>query len=168
MKPGILLSSPKQPLQTQTLIYPDLQYLMHFDYFKLWVFMLFRENSFQTCILHFSCPNQYLFSLLPALCLDSSRVKKYRFDFLTFAICSYELWSLFCFPASAFYTGFICATAEKLYHSVGVDWAFPYFCFFALKKSFLLAQLVVFAALFHSGRKGTPLLVSLLIQVSWI
>lgn len=53
---------------------------------------------------------------------------------------------------------------EKLHHSVGVDWAFPYFCFFALRKSFFLAQLVVVANLFHSGRKGTPLLVSLLIR----
>lgn len=134
------------------LISPDLLYLMHFDCFKPWVFMLFRENSFQTCILHFTCPNQYLFSLLPALCLDSSRVKKYRFDFLTFAIFSYELWSSFCFPASAFYTGFICATAEKLHHGVDVDWAFPYFCFFALRKSFLLAQLVVFACFIQEGK----------------
>lgn len=68
-----------------------------------------------------------------------------------------------------FYAGFICAfhasaMAEKLHHSVGVDWAFPYFCFFAVRKSFFLAQLVVFANLFHSGRKGTPLLESLLIR----
>lgn len=54
--------------------------------------------------------------------------------------------------------------AEKLHHSVGVDWAFPYFPSFALRKSFFLAQLVVFADLFHSGKKGTPLIVPLLIR----
>lgn len=42
------------------------------------------------------------FSCLPALHLDTSRVKKFQFDFLTFAICSCELWSSFCFPTSAF------------------------------------------------------------------
>lgn len=79
------------------------------------------------------------------------------------------MWTLILFLLSyiCFYTGFIrafCATGEKLHHSLGLVWAFPYFCLFALRKSFFLAQLVVFANLFYSERKGTPLLVSLLIR----
>lgn len=160
MKPGIPLSSPAQPLHTQAL--SCLSRSPASDAFWLFQGMSFHISGEKFLfILYFVLTKVNIFSPLPALDLDTSWVKRCQFDFMTFAVWSYSsLVSCICFYVGFTHASCGSAVAKKLHRGVAVNLVFLYFCFWAIRKPLFLAQPVVFANLFHPGRKGIPPLMS--------